>query len=140
MRRTLKRSQVPDQIPDANAQCFGDAHQGLHAGSLLPALQLAQVHRMQVRLLGEPLLGQPGPLAVASNCFPNDPLVTQGCSHALSPKQEAPELNTVHSPSFAFHFVVDISGWWMYKANKYGTCRGEVNDRRGRVQQSGLIL
>jgi len=48
---------VRDKITHANAKSFGNPHESLHAGRLLPALKLTNINWMQVRLFSKSFLG-----------------------------------------------------------------------------------
>jgi len=93
-------SKLVNQIPDANVQGFGNPHQGENTGRFFTPFQFTHVNRMQFGSFGQFFLAQFGKFSVTANGFADDFLMSQGFRHAFSGKQEAGEINTVHSPLF----------------------------------------
>ena len=58
---------IRDKIANTHLQSSGDSQENVHRGNLETALDLSNVHRVQVNLLRQFLLGETGELAI----FPN---------------------------------------------------------------------
>ena len=97
---TPRRSQLIHQVPNTNVHSFSNSHQGKNTRSFFTAFQLSHINRMQFGSFREFFLAQFGKFSVTANGFADDFLMSQGFRHAFSGKQEAGEINTVHSPLF----------------------------------------
>ena len=95
-----QKSEFVHQVTDANAEGFGDSQQGENTGSFFTPFQFTNVNRMQFGSFRQFFLAQFGKFSVAANRFADDFLMSQGFRHALSSKQEAGGINTVHSTLF----------------------------------------
>jgi hypothetical protein len=60
---------LPEKLAYGNLDRFGNTEQGLDGNDFLPALYLAQVFGIEVRLLSQFLLREPGPLAITPDRF-----------------------------------------------------------------------
>jgi hypothetical protein len=83
-----QNSKVSNQVSNPNAQNAGKPHEGVDADGLFASLHFANVHGMQVGLLGQPLLGERRPLAVFADGFANKFSLSWRCGHTPLAKQQ----------------------------------------------------
>ena len=93
-------SDLLNQITHPHPQGFGNPHQGINARRFLPPFNLPHINWMQVGLFSQFFLAQPGAFSELANGFADYFMMSQRFAHACSGKQEAGEINTVHSTLF----------------------------------------
>ena len=98
--------EISHQITHANFERLGDAHQRRNAHGLLAALDLAEIHGMQVNFLGQFFLSHAGGRAIFADRIPDQFLMWQAFGHALTHNQEAAKLDTLYNLLFYFIYLL----------------------------------
>jgi hypothetical protein len=89
-----KRLQVLNQNPDPYFQCPGHPHERVETDPLLPPLDLANVHGMQIGLLRKLFLAQVSPVAATPNRITQNLQRWSSTRHSVIEKQAHAKLNT----------------------------------------------
>lgn len=100
VRKQQPASEVADQVTNPHAQGTSEAHERINTDRLLAAFHFANVHRMEVGLLSQPLLGELCPLAIFADGFADKFSLSWRCRHAPLAKQTGTVSNTVYNPLF----------------------------------------